>query len=184
MLTLCPNITPVTMGCSSSSETKHERISIPPSTSILLGSLSNSHIPGTKALLTTSKLPPNLLKYSIEPPAKRGLQDFILVDPPIFIKWLPGGSAKSRPTGHRPGRPPHTDCEPSWQKVPLSLYDGRRRGRPPRPVCLIPWSHRPKDIGVAVLRTTIPALRQTQFPELSLSDFRIIPTCACPAAIG
>ena len=66
------------------------------------------------------------------------------MDPPIFIKWLPGGSAKTRPTGHRCGRPPRTDCEYSWQKVLLSLYNRRRRGRPPRPVCLLPWSHRPK----------------------------------------
>ena len=128
-----------------SSETKHERISIPPSTSISQGSLSNSHIPGTKSLLTTSKLLPNLLTYSIETPsAKRGLQDFIQFDPPIFNKWLPGGSAKTRPTGHGRGRPPRTDCEHSWQKVQLSLYDGSRRGRPPRPVCVLPWSHRPK----------------------------------------
>ena len=66
------------------------------------------------------------------------------MDRPIFIKWLPGGSTKTLPTGHRRGRPPRRDIEHSWQKVLLSLYDGRRRGRPPRPVCLIPWSHRPK----------------------------------------
>ena len=64
------------------------------------------------------------------------------MDPPVFINWLPGGLAKTRPTGHRRGRPPRTDFEHSWQKVLLSLYDGRRRGRPPRQV--LPWSLRPK----------------------------------------
>ena len=48
------------------------------------------------------------------PSALRVLQDFIQVDLPIFIKWLPGGSAKTRPTGHRRGRPQRTDCEHSW----------------------------------------------------------------------
>ena len=64
------------------------------------------------------------------------------MDPPVFINWLPGGLAKTRPTGHRRGRPQRTDFEHSWQKVLLSLYDGRRRGRPPRQV--LPWSLRPK----------------------------------------
>ena len=116
-----------------SSDTKNER----------MDSLSNSHFPGTKSLISTTKLLPNLLKDSLEPhSAKRELQDFIQVDPPVFINWFPGGSAKTRPTGHRRGRPPRTDFEHSWQKVLLSLYDGRRRGRPPRQV--LPWSHRPK----------------------------------------
>ena len=126
-----------------SSDTKNERISISPSTYLSQDSVSNSHFPGTKSLISTTKLLPNLLKDSLEPhSAKRGLQDFIQVDPPVFINWLPGGSAKTRPTGHRRGRPPRTDFEHSWQKVLLSLYDGRRRGRPPRQV--LPWSHRPK----------------------------------------
>ena len=126
-----------------SSDTKSERISISPSTSLSQDSLSNSHFPGTMSLISTTKLLPKLLKDSFEPhSAKRGLQDFIQVDPPVFINWLPGGFAKTRPTGHRRGRPPRTDCEHSWQKVLLSLYDGRRRGRPPRQV--LPWSHRPK----------------------------------------
>ena len=126
-----------------SSDTKNERISISPSTSLSQDSLSNSHFPGTKSLISTTKLLPNLLKDSLEPhSAKRGLRDFIQVDPPVFINWLPGGSAKTRPTGHRRGRPPRTDFEHSWQKVLLSLYDGRRRGRPPRQV--LPWSLRPK----------------------------------------
>ena len=126
-----------------SSDTKNERISISSSISLSQDSLSNSHFPGTKSLISTTKLLPNLLKDSLEPhSAKRGLQDFIQVDPPVFINWLPGGSAKTRPTGHRRGRPPRTDFEHSWQKVLLSLYDGRRRGRPPRQV--LPWLHRPK----------------------------------------
>ena len=126
-----------------SSDTKNERISISPSTSLSQDSVSNSHFPGTKSLISTTKLLPNLLKDSFEPQsAKRGLQDFIQVDPPVFINWLPGGSAKTRPTGHRRGRPPRTDCEHSWKKVLLSFYNGRRRGRPPRQV--LPWSLRPK----------------------------------------
>ena len=126
-----------------SSDTKNERISISSSISLSQDSLSNSHFPGTKSLISTTKLLPNLLKDSFEPhSAKRGLQDFIQMDPPVFINWLPGGSAKTRPTGHRRGRPPRTDCEHSWKKVLLSLYDGRRRGRPPRQV--LPWSLRPK----------------------------------------
>ena len=126
-----------------SSDTKNERISISPSTSLSRDSLSNSHFPGTKSLISTTWLLPSLLKDSFEPhSAKGGLQDFIQVDSPVFINWLPGGSAKTRPTGHRRGRPPRTDFEHSWQKVLLSLYDGRRRGRPPRPA--LPWSLRPK----------------------------------------
>ena len=126
-----------------SSDTKNERISISSSISLSQDSVSNSHFPGTKSLTSTTKLLPNLRKDSFEPhSAKRGLQDFIQVDPPVFINWLPGGSAKTRPTGHRRGRPPRTDCEHSWKKVLLSLYDGRRCGRPPRQV--LPWSHRPK----------------------------------------
>ena len=126
-----------------SSDTKSERISISPSTSLSQDSVSNSHFPGTKSIISTTKLLPNLPKDSFEPhSAKRGLQDFLQVEPPVFINWLPGGSAKTRPTGHRRGRPPRTDCEHSWKKVLLSLYDGRRRGRPPHQV--LPWSLRPK----------------------------------------
>ena len=126
-----------------SSDTKNERISISSSISLSQDSLSNSHFPGTKSLISTTKLLPSLLKDSFEPhSAKGGLRDFIQVDPPVFINWLPGSLAKTRPTGHRRGRPPRTDFEHSWQKVLLSLYDGRRRGRPPRPA--LPWSLRPK----------------------------------------
>ena len=126
-----------------SSDTKNERISISSSTSLSRDSLSNSHFPGTKSLISTTKLLPSLLKDSFEPHfAKRGPQDSIQVDPPVFINWLPGGLAKTRPTGHRRGRPPRTDFEHSWQKILSSLYDGRRRGRPPRQV--LPWSLRPK----------------------------------------
>ena len=125
-----------------SSDTKSERISISSSTSLSQDSLSNSHFPGTKYLISTTWLLPKLLKDYNEPPfAERGLQDFVQVDPPVFINWLPGGSAKTRPTGQRRGRPPRTDYEHSWQKVFLSLYDGRRRGRPPRQV--LPWLLRP-----------------------------------------
>ena len=84
-----------------SSDTKNERISISPSTSLSRDSSSNSHFPGTKSLISTTWLLPKLLKDSNEPPfAERGLRDFIQVDPPVFINWLPGGSAKTRPTGH------------------------------------------------------------------------------------
>ena len=62
----------------------------------------------------------------------------------MFIKWLHSGSTKSRPTGHRRGRPPRTSGELSWHKVLLSVHRRRRRGRPPRSVLLLPWSHRPK----------------------------------------
>ena len=74
-----------------SSETKKERISIPPSISLSKHSVSNTHFPGTKSFLTTSKLLPNFVKYSMEPPsALRGLQEFIQVDPPIFSNgwWI------------------------------------------------------------------------------------------------
>ena len=62
--------------------------------------------------------------------AKHGLQDFLLLDPPISITWLPGGSAKTRPVGHRRGRPPGISCEHLGQK--------------PAETLLLPWSHRPK----------------------------------------
>ena len=126
-----------------SSDTKNERISISSSISLSQDSSSNSHFPGTKSLISTTKLLPSLLKDSFEPhSAKGGLRNFIQVDPPVFINWLPGGLAKTRPTGHRRGRPPRADCEHSWKKVLLSRYDGCRRGRPPRQV--LPWSLRLK----------------------------------------
>ena len=128
-----------------SSDTKNERISISPSLFLSQDSVSNSHFPGTKSLLFTSQLLPSSLPHSIEPTsAERGLQDYIQVDQPIFIKWLHSGSTKSRPTGHRRGRPPRTSGELSWYKVLLSFHHRRRRGRPPRSVLLLPWSHRPK----------------------------------------
>ena len=109
----------------------------------------NSNVPGTKSPLSISKLLPELLKESLEPrSAERGLQDFFLAYPPIFVRCLPGGSAKTRRAGHRRGRPPRTPCEHSWQKVLRSFYDGRRRGRPPRRAAaetlLLSWSQRPK----------------------------------------
>ena len=128
-----------------SSDTKNERISISPSLSLSQDSVSNSHFPGTKSLLFTSHLLPSLVTHSIEPTsAERGLQDYIQMDQPIFIKWLHSGSTKSRPTGHRRGRPPRTSGELSWYKVLLSFRHRRRRGRPPRSVLILPWSHRPK----------------------------------------
>ena len=47
-----------------SNDTKNERISISPSTSLSQDSLSNSHSPGTKSLISTTKLLPSLLKDS------------------------------------------------------------------------------------------------------------------------
>ena len=128
-----------------SSDTKNERISISSSISLSQDSVSNSHFPGRKSLLSTSQLLPSLLKCSIEPTsAERGLHDYIQGDQPMIIKWLHSGSTKSRPTGHRRGRPPRTSGELSWHKVLLSLHRRRRRGRPPRSILLLPWSHRPK----------------------------------------
>ena len=83
---------------------------------ISMDSVCISHFAGTKSL-STSQLLPKLLNESIEPhSANHGLQDFILVDPPIFITWLPGGSAKTRPPGHRRGPPSGISCEHSRQK--------------------------------------------------------------------
>ena len=50
-----------------SSDTKKERISISSSISLSQDSLSNSHFPGTKSLISTTKLLPSLLKDSFEP---------------------------------------------------------------------------------------------------------------------
>ena len=50
-----------------SSDTKNERISISSSISLSQDSLSNSHFPGTKFLISTMKLLPSLLKDSFEP---------------------------------------------------------------------------------------------------------------------
>ena len=110
-------------------------------------SVCNLHFPGTKSLLSTPQFLPNLLKESIEltpRSSELSLQDFILVDPPIFTRGLPGGSPKTRLAGHRRGRPPHLYCEHSWQEVLLRQNYGRRGGRPPRPTLLLPWSNRPK----------------------------------------
>ena len=118
--------------------------------------------------LSISKLLPELLKESIEPCfAKHGLQDFNLVDPPLFITWLPGGSTKTRPPGHRRGRPPRTSSEHSWQTVLLSVHDGRCSGCPPRSALetLLPWSHQPK--GHRRGRPPIYYLRSCPRPTLS-----------------
>ena len=115
---------------------------------ILMDSVRDSHFPGTKSPLSISKLLPDFLEEPIVPrSAKHGLQIIPLANLPIFVRGLPGGSAKTRPAGHRRGRPPRTPCEHSWQKVLLSFCDGRRRGRPPRSAAenlLLSWSHRPK----------------------------------------
>ena len=50
-----------------SSDTKNERISISSSISLSQDSLSNSHFPGTKSLISTTRLLPSLLKDSFEP---------------------------------------------------------------------------------------------------------------------
>ena len=140
-----------------SSDTKNERISISSSISLSQDSSRNSYFPGTKSLISTPKLLPSLLKESFEPhSAKDGLRDFIQVEPLVFINWLPGGLAKTRPTGRRRGRPPRTDFEHSWQKVLSSLYDGRRRGDHHAKFYHGRFDRR--DIGVAVLRTTNPVL--------------------------
>ena len=99
-----------------------------------LDSVCNSHLPGAKSPLSISKLLPDLLlEESIDPrSAKHGLQVFLLAKPPIFMTWLPSGSAKTQRAGHRRGRPPRTSGEHLRQKVLLSLHDGRRRGRPSR----------------------------------------------------
>ena len=113
-----------------------------------MDSVWDSHFPGTKSPLLISKLLPDLLKESIVPrSANHGLPNNTLANPPIFVTGLPGGSAKTRPAGHRRGRPQRTPCEHSLQTVLLSFYDGRRCGRPPRSAAetiLLSWSHRPK----------------------------------------
>ena len=50
-----------------SSDTKNKRISISSSISLSQDSLSNSHFPGTKSLISTTKLLPSLLKDACEP---------------------------------------------------------------------------------------------------------------------
>ena len=97
----------------------------------MMDSVCNSHFPGTKSPLSLSKLLPDLLKESIEPrSAKHGLQDFISVDPPTFNTWLPGGSAKTRPAGHRRGRPPRTSGEHSWQTLKSTQNSAAIPGEP------------------------------------------------------
>ena len=77
-----------------------------------MDSVCDSPFTGTKSPLTISKLLPDLLNESLEPRSpNHGLQDVIVADPPIFITSLPGGSATTRPAGHRRGRPPRTSGE-------------------------------------------------------------------------
>ena len=113
-----------------------------------MDSVCDSLFPGTKSSISISKLLPDSLEESIEQrSAKHGMQDFSLVDPPIFIQWLPGGSAKTRPAGHRRSQLPRTSGQRSRQTKLLFLHDGSRRGLPPRPATetlLLPLSHLPK----------------------------------------
>ena len=98
------------------------------------------------------------------------------MDPPIFISSLPGGSVKTRPTGHRRGGPPRTDCEHSLQNFLLSLYDGRRRGRPPRPV-LLPWLHQPKGHRRGRPPNNYPRLETDPVSTIFFISFRKIHAC-------
>ena len=55
-------------------------------------SVCNPYFPGTKSLLSTLELLPNLLKCCLEPPsAKLGLREFIQVDLSTVHTRLPGG---------------------------------------------------------------------------------------------
>ena len=126
-----------------------------------MDSVCDSHFPGTKSPLLISNLLPDLLKESIVPrSAKHGLHNIILANPPISVRGLPGGSAKTRPAGHRRGRPPRTPCEHSWQKVLLSFYDGCRvavvhhAAQLRKPFYCHGHTDR-RDIGVAARRITI-----------------------------
>ena len=165
-----PKITPVTIGCASATSTQVIRKKI----SLSQNSVSNSRFPGTKSLIFTSQFLPSLLKYSIEPTsAEHSLHDYIQVDQPMIIKWLHSGSTKSRPTGHRRGRPRGllvnsrgikfcfrfiADVAVAVHHAQSSCYHGRIDRR---------------DLGVAVLRTIITVLRQTQPQFSSLLDVLI-----------
>ena len=161
-----------------SGDTNNKRISISPSTFLSQDSVSNSHFAGTKSMYSTSQLLRTLLKYSIDPQfTESELQAFIQMDPPIFITRLPAGSAKTRPTGLRRGRPPRTDCELSGKKfccpfmmdVAVAVHHAQ--------FVYHHGSTDQRETGVAVLRTIIPVLRQIQSPQFSLSNFRMIHTC-------
>ena len=108
LLTRCLKITPVTMGCSSASASQvirkmdeyQSHAPFPYRRICKQLSLPWNKVP----IINFAVAMPRLLKYSIEPHfTKRGLHDFIQMDPPIFITRLPGGSAKTQPTGHRRG---------------------------------------------------------------------------------
>ena len=92
---------------------------------------NNSRSPGTKSLLSTSELLPNLLEEEYQPTftAKPGLCVF-QTDPRVLTSGLPGGTAKTRPIGHRHGRPPRLFLKSllsAWSDRP----EGHRRGCPP-----------------------------------------------------
>ena len=159
-----------------SSDTKNERISIPSSISLSQDSLSNSHFPGTKSLISTTKLLPNLLKDSLElHSAKRGLQDFIQVDPPVFIigclvVQLKLDQLVIDVVDHRAqtlSTHGKKFCCPFMMDVAVAVLHAKfYHGHIDR-----------RNIGVAVLRTTIPVLRQTQSPQFSLSAFLMLHAC-------
>ena len=127
-----------------SSDTKSERISISPSTSLSQDSLSNSHFPGTKSLISTTKLIPNLLRDSFEPhSAKRGLQNFIQLKLDQLVIDIVNHRAQTVSTHGK------TFCCPSMKDVAVAVHHAQfYHGRFDR-----------RNIGVAVLRTTIPVLR-------------------------
>ena len=111
-----------------SSDTKNERISISPSISLSQDSVSNSHFPGTKSLLSTSQLLPKLLKYSIKARfTKRGIQDFIQVDPPILSNGCLVVQLKLAQLVINVVDRRAQTVNTHGKKYLLSLYDGRRR---------------------------------------------------------
>ena len=89
----------------------------------------NSHFPRTMSLLSISQLLPNLSKGTSEPcTTKHGLHHLIHIDPQFFIAAFPGGSNKSRPAGHRRGRPPRLVTEyplPAWSDQLMEHRPGR-----------------------------------------------------------
>ena len=104
------------------------------------------------------------------------------MDPPIFIKWLPGGSAKTRPTGHKRGRPPRTDCETHGKKFCcLSMMDVAVAIHHAQFVYYHGHIDR-RDIGVPLLRTTIPypSLETDPVSTVFIMDIPMIHACCMP----
>ena len=106
--------------------------------------------------------------------------NFEVAESPIFIPWLHGGSAKTRPAGPRRGRPPSISGEHSRRKVLLLFM-----------IDVVAVVHRAqsrklffcnghvdrRDIGVAALRTTIWV--RVQDP-IYLSAFYVLSIQSCP----